>query len=107
MKYKLPLNPFPTTVYYGPSYFCNRELESQKLTQLLTNGQSCLLIGNRRLGKTVLILHVHGLLPKDWDFIYLDILSTENELQSLNALGEAVLQNFSERLFPELVPLKN
>ncbi|WP_439487719.1 AAA family ATPase [Algoriphagus sp.] len=96
MKYQLPLNPFPTTGYYGPNYFCNRELESKKLTQLLTNGQSCLLIGNRRLGKTALILHVKGLLPKDWRFIYLDILSTENELQFLNALGGAVLQNFSE-----------
>lgn len=97
MKYKVPTNPFPVTGYYGPKYFCDREEESEKIVQLLQNGQSCLLMGNRRLGKTSLIHHIQGQLPKDWGFIYLDILSTENEQQLLNTLGAALLQNFPQK----------
>ncbi|MBS9525519.1 ATP-binding protein [Litoribacter alkaliphilus] len=97
MKLKIPANPFPTTGYYGPEYFCDREEESNKISQLLQNGQSCLLMGNRRLGKTALIHHVRQMLPKNWGFIYLDILSTENEQQLLNALGAALLQGFPEK----------
>lgn len=97
MKYKTPTNPFPLAGYYGPTYFCDREDESRKIVQLLQNGQSCLLLGNRRLGKTALIQHISGQLPKNWGFLYLDILSTENETQLLNALGAALLQHFPEK----------
>jgi hypothetical protein len=96
-RYKKPLNPFPTSGYYGPNYFCDREKETQQITQLLQNGQSCLLIGIRRLGKTALIQHVSHHLPSHWEFIYLDILATENEQQLLNAIGTALLQHFSEK----------
>jgi energy-coupling factor transporter ATP-binding protein EcfA2 len=96
MRYKKPTNPFPTAGYYGPAYFCDREKESQKISQLIQNGQACLLMGNRRLGKTALIHHVHQMLPKDWGFIYLDILSTENEQEFLNSLGAALLRSYPE-----------
>ncbi|GAB2478052.1 AAA family ATPase [Algoriphagus taiwanensis] len=97
IRYKKPLNPFPTSGYYGPSYFCDREAETKQITQLLQNGQSCLLIGKRRLGKTALIHHIRHFLPKTWGFVYLDILATENEQQLLNALGTALLQQFPEK----------
>lgn len=97
MVFKTPTNPFPTAGYYGPLYFCNRTEESQKISQLLQNGQSCLLMGNRRLGKTALIHHIHQMLPKNWGFIYLDILATENEEQLLNAFGAALLRSFNEK----------
>ena len=93
-RYKTPANPFPTTGYYGPEYFCDREKERDQLIQNLTNGQSCLLYGRRRLGKTALIHHIADHLPSDWDFIYIDILSTENEKQFLNSLGTALLHHF-------------
>jgi hypothetical protein len=96
-RYKTPANPFPTTGYYGPEYFCDREKERDQLIQNLTNGQSCLLYGRRRLGKTALIHHIADHLPSDWDFIYIDILSTENEKQFLNSLGTALLHHFSEK----------
>jgi len=97
MIFKTPTNPFPTAGYYGPKYFCNRLQESQKISQLLQNGQSCLLMGNRRLGKTALVHHIHQMLPKNWGFIYLDILATENEEQLLNAFGAALLRSFNEK----------
>jgi uncharacterized protein len=96
MRYKKPTNPFPTAGYYGPAFFCDREEESHKISQLILNGQSCLLMGNRRLGKTALIHHVHQMLPKDWGFVYLDILSTENEQEFLNSFGAALLRSFPE-----------
>lgn len=96
-KFKTPTNPFPTSGYYGPVYFCDRESETQKITQLLQNGQSCLLLGNRRLGKTALIHHLRQSLPSNWGFIYLDILPTENQSQLLNSLGSALLEAFGEQ----------
>lgn len=96
-RYQKPLNPFPTTGYYGPDYFCDRESETEQIVSLLQNGQSCLLIGKRRLGKTALIHHIRHFLPKTWGFVYLDILPTENESQLLNALGTALLQHFPEK----------
>lgn len=96
-KFKTPTNPFPTSGYYGPVYFCDRESEAQKITQLLQNGQSCLLLGNRRLGKTALIHHLRQSLPSNWGFIYLDILPTENQSQLLNSLGSALLEAFGEQ----------
>ncbi|MEB2780411.1 ATP-binding protein [Algoriphagus sp. C2-6-M1] len=97
MKLKTPNNPFPTSGYYGPQYFCDREEESKHITKLLQNGNSCLLIGNRRLGKTALIFHIRHLIPKTTAFVYLDILATENEQQFLDVLGSALLQAFPEK----------
>jgi len=97
MNYKIPSNPFLITGYYGAEFFCNREEETRNIMQLLQNGQSCLLMGNRRLGKTALIHHLQQSLPKNWGFIYLDILSTENEQQFLNSIGAALLQAFPEK----------
>lgn len=97
MKSKKPLNPFPTTGYFGPEYFCDREEESLKISQFLKNGQSCILMGNRRLGKTALIHHVKGFLPKDWIFLYLDILPTGSEREFLDTFGSALLRSFNEK----------
>lgn len=97
MKFQTPSNPFPTSGYYGKDYFCDRKDESAHIMKLLENGQSCLLMGNRRLGKTALIQHIQHLLPPDYGFIYLDILATENEQQFLDALGSSLLQAFPEK----------
>ena len=97
MQFQTPSNPFPTSSYYGSDYFCDREDESTHIIKLLENGQSCLLMGNRRLGKTALIQHIKYLLPPEYGFIYLDILATENEQQFLDALGSALLQSFPEK----------
>ncbi|EKB49589.1 AAA family ATPase [Cecembia lonarensis] len=92
-----PTSPFPTTGYYGPKYFCDREIETQNILSMLTGGESCLLLGIRRLGKTALIRHVMGKLPKGWTGIYLDILHTENEKEFLNSLASGLLQSIPEK----------
>lgn len=52
------INPFFTIGYGGPEYFCDKEAETAKLTETLTNGRNIALISPRRLGKTGLI-HLH------------------------------------------------
>lgn len=62
-----PTSPFPTTGYYGPKYFCNRKIETQNILSMLTGGESSLLLGFRRLGKTALIRHVMGKITQSLD----------------------------------------
>ena len=50
-------NPFVTNGYAGEQYFCDRVEETQRLIDLLTNGNNVALISPRRLGKTDLIRH--------------------------------------------------
>ena len=76
---KKPVNPFPTSGYYGPDYFCDRKEETKILLNHLKGGQSTVLTAIRKIGKTALIKHVQGLLPKGWISVYIDILHTENE----------------------------
>ena len=50
-----PNNPFLISGYYSPEYFCNRERETQTITDALYNGRNLTLIAPRRMGKTGLI----------------------------------------------------
>ncbi len=92
-----PSSPFPTTGYFGPKYFCDRTDETKNLISRLESGESCLILGIRRLGKTALIHHVFHQLPKTWNTIYLDILHTENEAGLLNALASGLLRSIPEK----------
>jgi AAA+ ATPase superfamily predicted ATPase len=55
---KEDINPFPSSVYKGPEYFCNRVAETKQMNQLIKNGVHIALFSIRRLGKTGLIHHV-------------------------------------------------
>ncbi len=92
-----PSSPFPTTGYFGSKYFCDRENETQTLISRLQSGESSLILGIRRLGKTALMHHVLAQLPKTWNTIYLDILHTENEAGLLNALASGLLRSIPEK----------
>jgi uncharacterized protein len=93
-------NPFITTGYRGSDFFCDREEETGILISNLVNGQSTTLVAIRRIGKTGLIRHVLGRLPKDHTGIYLDILPTENLKEFLNALATAVFSSIPEQSKP-------
>ena len=54
---KTAKNPFVTTAYIGPEYFCDRKKETDDLVRLLTNGNNVALISPRRIGKTDLLRH--------------------------------------------------
>lgn len=83
-------NPFPTTSYIGPEYFCDRKNETKSLITNIRNNQSTTLVAMRRMGKTALIYHTFQALPKKFTCIYVDILPTQNEQEFLNALLTAI-----------------
>ncbi len=89
-------NPFPTTAYIGPEYFCDRKQEAETLKSNITNGLSTTVTAIRRMGKTGLIHHVFASLPKGYLSVYLDILATNDKKEFLNTLSTAVLNAVSE-----------
>lgn len=92
-----PENPFLTSGYYSPDYFCDRKNETHQLLNSIQNGQNVTLTSIRRIGKTGLIKHLFYQLPENWKGIYVDILSTENLSQFLNSLTTAILNVVSEK----------
>jgi uncharacterized protein len=90
------LNPFSSTTYIGPDYFCDRKQETTQLTQLMMRGMNVTLFAIRRLGKTGLIHHVfypHRNSAK-LACIYIDILATNNLSDFTNRLATAVYNRF-------------
>ena len=50
-------NPFVTSGYIAPEYFCDREKETEELLRWLLNENNVAVISTRRMGKTGLIQH--------------------------------------------------
>lgn len=94
---KTPNTPFPTSGYYGPDYFCDREDETKILLKNILGSQSTVLISARRIGKTGLIKHVLNQLPSGYQGIYVDILSTENLKEFLDALTTSIISSIPEK----------
>lgn len=93
---KKELNPFISTGYREPTYFCDRKEESRQLTQLMLNGVNVTLFAIRRLGKTGLIHHVFYPYQTSRKIIciYVDILATKNLEEFTNQLATAVYNRF-------------
>ena len=94
------INPFQTTAYIGPDYFCNRTGETEQLIRDLTNGQSVTLTAIRKIGKTGLIRHVFAQSEEKFKGIYVDILGTENLNGFFNILTTAVINSLPETSSP-------
>jgi uncharacterized protein len=90
-------NPFPTTQYFGPETFCNRDHESKTIISNIENNNSTTLTAIRRMGKTGLIFHVFELMKRDIIPVYADILATSNKLDFVNVLSAAIANAASEK----------
>ena len=77
--------------YNGPEYFCDREKETKKLIAAIENDRNVTLIAPRRYGKTGLIHHVHGLMPKEYVGVYLDIFAARNLAEFAKSFASAVV----------------
>jgi uncharacterized protein len=110
-------NPFITTGYISPEYFCNREDETNRLIKDIKGFKNTTLFSLRRLGKTGLIQHcINHLKNKEKvKCIYFDILMTENLQDFVNEFGKAflnqampfskkILEN-AKKLFSAFVPI--
>lgn len=86
-------NPFITSGYLSPHYFCDRVEETKLLTNIVTNGNNAALISPRRLGKTGLIYHCfeqESVKDNYYTFV-VDIYATKNLQEFVYELGKSVL----------------
>lgn len=97
LKMKKVANPFITTGYHSPKYFCDRNNETAELIKNIENGINTTLISIRRMGKTGLIKHLFYQLQKDWKCIYIDILPTESLEDFLNLFATAIINSIPEK----------
>lgn len=88
-----PANPFLIYGYYSPEFFCNRQVEEERIVSSLNNGRNITLFSIRRLGKTGLIEHVFYKLKSEKKIVlfYLDILATTNLSNFVNSFASTVL----------------
>ena len=84
-------NPFVIVGYNGPEYFCDREKDTAKLMAAIENDRNVTLIAPRRYGKTGLLHHVNGMMPKEYAGVYLDIFSLKNLTEFARAFAAAVV----------------
>ncbi|MBO4811998.1 MAG: orc1/cdc6 family replication initiation protein [Prevotella sp.] len=92
-------NPFVYEGYEGPSYFCDRTEETEKVISHLQNGRNLTLVSPRKVGKTGLIKHVFQRLKQENEnnvCIYVDIFHTQNQYELVQTLGRAIVE---EQLF--------
>lgn len=96
------MNPFIIKGYAGPEYFCDRELETERVLKAIENQRNLTLVSLRKMGKTGLIYHVFNILDNErYDSIYFDIFDTENLNGFINKFASALLSHrktFSEKM---------
>jgi len=99
------MNPFLTSGYVSPEYFCDREDETERLINSIRNSRNITLISERRLGKTGLLKHAETQIEKETVFIYIDLYATLHLLDFIFLLSNAVLKNlepFSEKVIKKI-----
>lgn len=86
------MNPFLVTGYISPEYFCDRQNETKRLIDSITNNRNVTLFSRRRIGKTALIHHVFYNLKKNKSFklLYVDLYSTNDLKEFTEVLAKAI-----------------
>jgi len=89
----VPINPFITSGYLSPEYFCDRELELEALTSEILNGNHTALISTRRMGKTGLIKHMFydPRISGSFYTFFIDVYATGSLREFIYALGKEIL----------------
>lgn len=92
-------NPFITTGYVSPEYFCDRKAESQQLIQDILGHSNTVLISPRRMGKTGLIEYCFDQMEiKDnFNTIFIDIYSTLNLNDFVFMLGNKICKTLKSK----------
>lgn len=89
-----PENPFVLEPFVSRDLFCDREVETQTLKNLLFNGCNVSLISPRRLGKTGLIYRLFDELSSEeapYDTLFVDISSSQSLDDFVRLLSESVV----------------
>lgn len=88
-------NPFITTAYVSPEYFCNRDKEVSVLLNAIENGRNITLFSARKYGKTGLIYHLFHKIKRNKklnpDTVYIDIHDTSDINGFINSFSTAIV----------------
>jgi len=103
-------NPFPTSEYISPEFFCDRENELKQIVNSIDNQRNITIISRRRLGKTALIKHSfhHLKKRKDLSLHYFDIYATRNLNEFINILSTSLIGYFEskpEKMLSQLIKM--
>ena len=92
-------NPFVVTGKIPDKYFCDREVESERLISLLLNGNNVVLFSPRRMGKTGLIRHCYDDKRIEGEYLtfYVDILQTSSLRELVFLLGKEIYRRLASR----------
>jgi uncharacterized protein len=107
-------NPFIIAGYSGAEYFCNRELETEKLISAINNQRNTTLFSLRRMGKTGLIWHVFHHFKKEKTIlpVYIDLMPSLNLSDFTVSFAKAILSALAqkkstiEKIFTSLASLR-
>ncbi len=93
------MNPFITSGYVAPEYFCDREKETKEIIKKLSNGNNIALISPRRMGKTGLIQHCYHqpLFQKKYYTFFIDIYATTSLKEFVFKLGKEIFETLKPR----------
>jgi len=108
-------NPFITSGYVSPEYFCDREDESAELTGALLNRRNTVIVSPRRMGKTGLIEHCfqQKQIEKGYYTFFIDIYATGSLKELVFILGKQIFdtlkpkgKKFAEQFFTVISSLR-
>lgn len=88
------INPFITSGYVSPPYFCDREEESRQLIGNIANGNNVALISSRRMGKTGLITHCFNQkeIKDNYYSFFIDIYATNSLRDLVYLLSKEIIE---------------
>lgn len=92
-------NPFITSGYVSPEYFCDRETETQQLIQNIQGHSHTVLISPRRMGKTGLIEHCFNqdIIKNNYHTFFIDIYSTMNLNDFVFLMGNRICNSLKSK----------
>lgn len=92
-------NPFITSGYIAPEYFCDREEETRQLVLDIQGHSHTVLISPRRMGKTGLIEHCFNqeAIKREFHTIFIDIYSTLNLNDLVLLLGNKICKSLKSK----------
>ena len=95
----IQVNPFIIGAYAGSHYFCDCERETDELVQDLTNVRNVVLVAQRRMGKTGLLLHTfhQEKISKHYNVFFIDIFATASVREFVYAFGNAIIDQLKPR----------
>lgn len=98
-KNKLTINPFVLSGHIPEEYFCDREVERERLVTSILNQENVVLISPRRMGKTQLIAHCFDRPEVKGSIMTatVDILHTTSLREFTMQLGSTVYHAFARK----------